>query len=235
MDSLIIDNRMRVAEKGYLRNIGYEIIELTKQENVYDEISSHVDIFFTKLNDKIVIEPTIYYLYREYIPNVIKGNLYVRGEYPFDILYNVCQIGKNVVHNFKYTDPNVLTVIKNEKLNMININQGYSKCSIAVVDDNSAIVTDHNIAIILKKSNIDILELKEDIDIKLLKSKNSHSKMNGFIGGATARVDNKFIVFGDTQKIDKEEKIKKFVESKGLKLVDFKGMDVIDYGGILII
>ena len=36
---------------------------------------------------------------------------------------------------------------------MININQGYSNCSIAVIDSNSAIVTDKNIAEILIKNN----------------------------------------------------------------------------------
>lgn len=62
-----------------------------------------------------------------------------------------------------------MEIIKDEKLNMININQGYSNCSIAVIDENSAIVTDKKIADILKKNNIDVLLIEDKIDIKLLK------------------------------------------------------------------
>ena len=70
-------------------------------------------------------------------------------------------------------------------------------------------------------------------DIKLLNGKNEYSKMNGFIGGAIVRIDDKIIVFGDLSKIDKNNKILDFVKMHGLEIIDFKGLDVIDYGGIV--
>lgn len=45
MNTLIIDHRMRNDEKKMLKSIGYNLIELPENENVYYEISSHVDIF----------------------------------------------------------------------------------------------------------------------------------------------------------------------------------------------
>ena len=42
---LIIDERMRQIEKDMLKLLGYELIEIKKNENIYTEISSHVDIF----------------------------------------------------------------------------------------------------------------------------------------------------------------------------------------------
>lgn len=229
---IIVDKKIRNCEEEYLKFLGYNIWKVENSNNVYDEISSHADIFFTKLNDKIVVEPTFYDKLNSCY-ECIKGNSMLREEYPFDIAYNVCQIGNNVIHNFKYTDKKVMEIIKDEKLNMININQGYSNCSIAVIDENSAIVTDKKIADILKKNNIDVLLIEDKIDIKLLKNNNEYSNMSGFIGGCIARIDDKIIIFGDRKYIDRNNKIEEFVNRKKLKLVDFKNIPVVDYGGIV--
>lgn len=42
---VIIDKRMRKIEKKRIQDMGYEIIEIPTNKNVYSEISSHVDIF----------------------------------------------------------------------------------------------------------------------------------------------------------------------------------------------
>lgn len=57
--------------------------------------------------------------------------------------------------------------------------------------------------------------------------------MTGFIGGAMGKIGNSIIVFGDLDKIDKDNKIRKFITDRKLKIIDFKGLDVVDYGGIL--
>ena len=110
---------------------------------------------------------------------------------------------------------------------MIDINQGYSNCSIAVIDDNSVVVTDKKIADKLSQNGIDVLLLEENLDIKLLKNDGNYSKMNGFIGGCIARVDNKIVIFGDISKIDKEKKIRNFIQSRNLEIVYFNGLDVV--------
>lgn len=230
---LIIDNRMRNVEKNYLVKLGYSIIQLEKQVSMYEEISSHVDVFFAKITNKIIVEPNLYDIFKKYTENIIKGNTILKDSYPFDIAYNVCNIGKNVIHNFKYTDTKILEIIKKENLNMINIKQGYSKCSIAVIDSNSAIVTDKKIAEILIKNKIEVLLIDDDLDIKLLKNNGKYSNMKGFIGGCITRIEDKVVIFGELSKIDKNEKIRKFIESRNIKIIEFRGMDVIDYGGIL--
>ena len=235
---IVIDSRMRKVEKEYLNSLGYRVINVQTNKNLYDEISSHVDIFGCKIKDKVVLEPSVYkYLKEEKydLKNVICGENKVGLKYPLDVLYNVCCIGENVIHNFKYTDEKILEIIQKEKLNMIDINQGYSNCSIAVIDDKCVIVTDRKIAEKLIENDIDVLLLEDSLDIKLLKNDGNYSKMNGFIGGCIARIENKIIIFGDISKIDKEKKIRNFIQSRNLEIVYFKGLDVIDYGGVLVI
>ena len=232
---LIVDERMRQIEKNRLKLLGYELIEIKKNENIYTEISSHVDIFTCKIGEKLIVEPSNYnYIKKQVIDseNVIQGNENIETKYPLDIKYNVCIIGNKAIHNFAYTDLKIKEQLEIHKYEIINTTQGYTNCSIAVIDDNSAIVTDKGLYKILQKHNIDVLYLEYEPDIKLLKS-NKYSEKRGFIGGAISRIDDQIIVFGDLYQIDSNDKIRKFIENKGLKVIEFKGLDVIDYGGIV--
>ena len=60
MKSIIIDSRMREIEKDYLKKLGYNLVEIPKSLDVYSEISSHPDIFCSKINDNLILEPIIY-------------------------------------------------------------------------------------------------------------------------------------------------------------------------------
>lgn len=234
---IIVDNRIRKIEMEFLNKLDRNILALPSINNVYEEISSHVDIYISKIKDTLIIEKAMYDNIKEKVLDndicIVRGNETVKNPYPNDILYNVCVIGNNAIHNFKYTDKKLLEIIDKKGLNKININQGYSNCSIAVIDDNSAIVSDKKIANMLQEYGIDTLYIDEKLDIKLLDKKGNYSKMSGFIGGTIERMENNVIVFGDLNKIDKENKIRNFITSRNLNVIDFKGFDVIDYGGII--
>ena len=234
---VIIDCRMRDIEKNFLKKLGYNIIEIKKSEKVYPEISSHVDIFVSQIDDILICEKSQYEYLKKEIPNskIICGESEVGWKYPNDIKYNICQIGKNVIHNFKFTDKKVLEVIETKNLNKIQIQQGYTNCSIAVLNENSVITSDAKIAKELEKHNINVLYLENIPNIKLLSESANFSRMQGFIGGAVGKIDDRIIVFGDLSKIDESGKICNFIKQNNLEIIDFKGLDVIDYGGIIAI
>lgn len=229
MKYLIIDERMRKTEKNKLKELGYELIEINESDEVYPEISSHVDIFTCKAGNKIIVEPT-QYVNMPKLSSFEQGTDNVEAEYPFDIKYNVCTIGKKAIHNFKYTDKKIQQELIKSGYELINTTQGYTNCSIAVIDENSAIVTDEGLYKILKNQNIDVLFLDYEPEIKLLR-KGGYSNKNGFIGGAITRIGSNIVIFGDLEKIDKDEKIKEFIQKRNLKIIDFKELDVVDYGG----
>lgn len=229
---VIIDNRIRKIEKEKLIELGYELIEINTSTKVYPEISSHVDIFACKVRDKIIIEPTQYQNIMPYVKNIIKGQDEIQEKYPADIKYNVCTIGKKAIHNFQYTDAKLKQELINNNYELINTTQGYTNCSIAVIDDNSAIVSDKGLYKILKFHGIDTLLVENNLDIKLLNGGNYSSK-KGFIGGCITRLGDSIIVFGDLNKIDIDCRIRDFITSKNLKIIEFKEFDIIDYGGLI--
>lgn len=229
--NLIIDSRMRKQEKEYLKQFG-NLIELPIQNTVYEEISGHPDIFFTKINDKIFQAPNLQ-LNQKSSLNFSKGAEAISNMYPGDAKYNVCQIGNNIIHNFKYTDYEILKYIDNTNLHKIQVNQGYSKCSISVTSNNSCITSDAGIYDLLQKQNIDTLFLKDET-INLLDKNGIKTKMNGFIGGATTIIDDKFILFGDSSKLKQLNTLIEHLNKYNLKLIDFKGLEINDYGSIII-
>ena len=235
MKYLIIDERMRDIEKQTLQRLGYELIEIKKSTKIYSEISSHVDIFACKVKNKIIAEKHVYDILKNKLKKyiIIQGNSAIQNVYPKDINYNVCIVGNKAIHNFKYTDSKIAQELKKNNFELINVKQGYSNCSIAVIDENSIILSDKGLYNSLKNSELDILFLDYMPDIKLLDENGNYSKINGFIGGAIARIADSIVIFGDLNKIDYNGYIRNFIEKKNLKVIDFSGLDVIDYGGII--
>lgn len=234
---LLIDERMRDVEKQTLKNLGYELIEIKKSTNVYPEISSHVDIFACKIKDKVIVEKSAYKMLKNKLNNdeniLISGKTMISYDYPNDIKYNVCIVGNKAIHNFKHTDSKITQELEKNNFEIINVKQGYSNCSIAVIDEKSIILSDRGLYNNLKNSGLDILFLDYIPDIKLFDENGEYSQKNGFIGGAISKIGDNIVVFGDLDKIDYYCNIRKFIESKNLKIIDFEGLDVVDYGGVI--
>ena len=219
MQNVIIDSRIRDIEYNYLSKF-FNVIRLPLSNDVYEEISGHSDIFYTKINNQIIVAPNAEIMEQQFI----MGKEKVGKEYPKDVLYNVCQIGNKVIGS-KYTDKSI-------KPDII-VKQGYVKCSIAVTSDNSCITSDKGIANVLESNNIDVLYIEEN-NIKLLKKDATASTMKGFIGGASFVFDNKFVLFGDSNNLSNKDKIIQHLDKYNLELVDFKGLHIYDYGGGII-
>lgn len=219
MQNVIIDSRIRDIEYNYLSKF-FNVIRLPLSNDVYEEISGHSDIFYTKINNQVIVAPNAEVMEQQFI----LGKEKVGKEYPKDVLYNVCQIGDKVIGS-KYTDKSI-------KPDII-VKQGYVKCSIAVTSNNSCITSDKGIAKVLKRNNIEVLYVEEN-DIKLLKKDATASTMKGFIGGASFVFDNKFVLFGDSNNLSNKDKIIQHLDKYNLELVDFKGLHIYDYGGGII-
>ena len=216
MQNLIIDSRIRDIEYNYLSKF-FNVIKLPLSNDVYEEISGHSDIFYTKINNQVIVAPNAEIMEQQFI----LGKEKVGKEYPKDVLYNVCQIGNKVIGS-KYTDKSI-------KPDII-VKQGYVKCSIAVTSNNSCITSDKGISKVLESNNIDVLYIEEN-NINLLKKDATASTMKGFIGGASLVFDNKFVLFGDSDNLSNKDKLIQHVDKYNLELVDFKGLDIYDYGG----
>lgn len=220
MENLLIDERIRKEEYEYLSR-HFNVIRIPLSNDVYEEISGHSDIFYCKINDKIICAPNAPIINRNFIMGIHK----IGKKYPDDVAYNACQIG-NIIVGSKYTDKSI-------NPNII-VKQGYVKCSICVTSQKSCITTDKSIYNSLKNIGIDVTYIQEN-NIKLLNKYGKETSMQGFIGGASFVFDNKFVLFGDIEMLESKSEILQHLKKYNLQLVYFKGLSVNDYGGAIIL
>jgi len=228
----IVDKRIPQTIEDNLNNIGVNIIKSTACSNTYDAIKYHPDISVCKLNsNNIVVAPNVYEYYKEVLKpygfNVICGESTIKNKYPYNIHYNIVILEKFAIHNFKYTDKVILDYIEKNNIEKINVSQGYCKCSICVVDDNSIITSDEGIYKEVIKHDIDCLLIEKGyIDLFELNY--------GFIGGCSFLLSNNELAFlGNIKKHPDYDKILNFVKSKNKKLISLSNDKLIDLGSVI--
>lgn len=229
---VLVDNRITCDMELELKRRNIEIIKTIGCEGTYEAIKYHPDICVCNLgNGNIIVAPNVYNYYKNVFEklgfNVIKGHKYIGEKYPDNIAYNIAIFGKYALHNFKYTDPSILKYIEEKNLIKINLKQGYSKCSICIVDESSIITSDVGIYNEVIAHNIDCLLIKKGY-IELF------SLDYGFIGGCTGLIDkNKLAFLGDITRHPDYIKIKEFLKSKNKEVVCLSKEDLLDLGSII--
>ncbi|MCT4594110.1 MAG: hypothetical protein N4A57_07575 [Anaeromicrobium sp.] len=233
MKKALIDGRASEELIKNLEKLNIKAIKTPKCKELYRAICSHVDILSYKVdNTNVIVAPNIYDFIREELSkneiSPIKGRTLLKSNYPYDIAYNVARVGKYAIHNFKYTDKLVLEHLKKEEVELINVKQGYSKCSICVVNEKAVITSDRGIANTLK-----------DYDIDLLLISLGHIKLDGldhgFIGGCTGNINNKQLLFtGTLSNHPDENRILNFLKKHGIEPMFLSEDNLIDLGTIFI-
>lgn len=148
----------------------------------------------------------------------------VQEKYPQNVLVNGLVLGDYIICNEKTVCKNSLK--DNSKI-FINVKQGYTKCSVAVVSQNAIITADEGIAKVATKNKIDVLKI-ETGHIAL-------PEYNyGFIGGCSGLVDKNTLVFtGDITKHPNYEDIKSFCSNYRVNTYSLSKSGLTDIGSIL--
>lgn len=223
-----------ISEEIYinLKKLNLRVIKTIPHKKVDSSIKYHPDIVIHPINNDILVtEPSVYEYYKEEFKNtniqIIKGEKQLDCKYPLDIAYNIGRIGNFAIHNFQHTDEVLKYYLKKQNLELINVNQGYTKCSIAIVGQNDIITSDTFIDKTLKKLGINCLKIEPGYIF--LENQNY-----GFIGGCTGNISNKEVLFsGGLDEHPDKEKIEDFVYSLNKKIVYLSKENVNDIGTII--
>lgn len=223
---LIAKNSPDWVVKG-LEKLGIKAILSGETTFKVDAVRCHTDTQICHIgDDKFVVIPQLFEHYKSAISGgkIIKGESAGMGAYPDDVAYNVANTGKFVIHNFKFTDKILLNELTDSK---INISQGYAKCLLCIVDENSVITEDEGISHTLKRHNIDVLKISAG-DVKL-------PGMNyGFLGGASGKIaKNKLAFAGDITLHRDYKKIYDFCMSRNVMPISISDEPLIDIGSII--
>ncbi|MBU3160517.1 hypothetical protein KPL37_12250 [Clostridium frigoris] len=190
MKNVIVDFRIHKDEKKYLISKGYNLFICPPSNLLYDAVCGHPDMLLHIFDNNIVVHKD---MNSDFIKSLVLQNYKVyksksslEMKYPYNICLNSLSIRNLFVHYINFTDENLLLIAKDKKL--INVKQGYTKCSTCIVNDHAIITSDITIAKALSLEKIDVLLIPPG-DI-LLPGLNY-----GFIGGATGLIEENVLAF----------------------------------------
>ncbi len=155
---------------------------------------------------------------------IVFGN--IKAPYPKDCLLNFADIGDFIICNKSILTDETIKYLPDKQI--IDVKQGYSKCSVCICKRNTVITDDISIYNLLSQY---------DSISSLLVGKGSvriDKYDYGFVGGCCGLVDKDLLLFnGDLSEHSDFDKIKKFLYDNGVKYIDIKGKPLTDIGSII--
>jgi hypothetical protein len=189
----LLDARAGDSIVESLKDMGIGIIRCQRCDELYDAVSCHPDMLFHHLGGNDIVaalnasQETLEELKRHKF-HIIKGRYPVSDKYPYCAAYNVARIGDYAICNKKIIDPVLLDCLTSLGIRILDVKQGYCKCSLCIVNANAIITSDEGIYKSLSKYDFDILKINPG-SIRL-------SGLNyGFIGGASGLIDKNTLAF----------------------------------------
>ena len=228
---VIVDCRADDATIKTLEKTGYTVIPTVKLDCLYDSVASHADMQIHYLGDnRFVCAPEAYSHYKKRLPNgytLINGSTRLNSKYPRDIAYNAATLKDFVICKSRCTAIEILETYKSKGLEILNVAQGYAKCSTCVVNGQAIITADSGIENIAKGYGVDTLRIREGyIELRGMDY--------GFIGGASGLIERNVIAFnGELSSHPDGENIRSFCKDHSVETVELKKGMLTDIGSII--
>lgn len=172
-----------------LKNMGHTIIPSDTVDTFLIPEQKHADMQILAINSKVFILNEC-----ENLKNKLKRispiicSKKAGKSYPQNILLNFLYFKNCLFGKEKYIDNSLKEYCDKNNIEIINVNQGYCRCSTLVVSDNAVITADSSIEKALKNSGAEVLKISSGYI-------NLDGFDYGFIGGASGKIGKNTIVF----------------------------------------
>ena len=198
-----------------LNKFGYEIIPTKKINTFLEPEQYHADMQILCIKNKVIT-----------LDDCIKKP---GKNYPENILLNCLYHNNKLYGKLSATDSSVREYCRENNIETVNVNQGYTRCSTLVVNDKAVITADKSIEKGMKNNGVEVLLISagnivlEGFDY-------------GFIGGASFSDNNTIYFFGDITKHPDYNKIKEFTSKhNSIIAILCKTQPLTDIGGAVLI
>ncbi len=224
----------KLAHKKYaakLKLLGFTPISLPTDKRLNKTVSSHADTLIYTDGTVLIANSDYINTLPEEVRSLIVGvPKCPSGDYPTDAVFNALCIGELLFARTASLAEAVKVSAKSAGYTIINVKQGYAKCStLALPKKNAAITADSGMA-----------KAMEQYGVRVLKISPGHITLPGceygFIGGASF-VDEKsetVYFFGDITAHPDAEDIISFIKEAGYSYISLDG-ELTDFGGAVII
>ena len=218
-----------IALKNVFNNLSIKVVNVKENSFLDVPVSRHADILMnyigksTFLSDKHQIE-LCKFIEDNNGKSVIIDN--IKSPYPNDCLLNFADIGDYIICNKSILTDEIIDLLPQKTI--IDVKQGYSKCSVCICKRNTIITDDISVYnAILPYDNINSLLIEKG-------SVHINKYDYGFIGGCCGLIDKNLLLFnGDLSLHSDFDKIKNFLYDNDINYIDIKGKPLTDLGSII--
>lgn len=197
----------------------------------YRSICGHPDIYITRLDHRtFVLSPSVFERISLWDTEdrfeFIKGASDPGSRYPLSASYNALSLGGKFFHALDHTDPVLLSKAHQLDLEMVEVAQGYTRCSCVPVGEKEIVTSDGSIARSAEKMGFDTCFV--DPESILLPG-----QKHGLIGGTCGKVGEGHLFFcGDPLLHPWGELLLDFCERKSVKVSRLEGLQLYDCGSL---
>lgn len=218
-----------IALKNAFDELSIKVVPVAQNKLLDEPVSRHADILAnyigksTFLADENQVE--LYSFIEKYNGECrILNN--IASPYPNDCLLNFADIGDFIICNRSILSNEIIELLPQKTI--IDVKQGYCKCSVCICKYNTIITDDISIYSAVSQYG----------EIKSLLIEKGSVHINkydyGFIGGCSGLIDKNTLLFnGDLSTHSDFDKILNFLYDNGVKYIDIKDKPLTDIGSII--
>lgn len=214
-----------------LNHLGIHVIPVITRSRLNISVKNHADEVCIHLGGRNILlasgESELKNILEQHDFSVIDSSSEIRSPYPYEAKLNAVRIGRYLIANQNIIDHTVINYNLNNQINIIDVKQGYAKCSTAVIDEHSIITSDRGIAKAARAYGLEALQIRPGY-IKL------PGCSYGFIGGTCGKISKNKIAFaGRIQDHPDFPEIEEFLKRRKIKPIVLSDSPLTDIGGIL--
>lgn len=231
---MLLGERYREILEKSLNRLGYDTIPIADNPYIESRVSAHADLslFF----DGTTVFAADYLKTGNFCEKIKNSGIKISfidvkqaEKYPDDCGMNICPFGNRYIYNPKTAAQCLIEHLNRQGREGIECRQGYTRCSVCIVDSNSIITADTLIAKNCRKMGLEVLEILPGY-IKL------DGFEYGFIGGASINLEPELLAFTGTLEFHpQQDEILSFIESRGVEIEYLTRLPAFDIGSAHVI
>lgn len=212
-----------------LNDLGIDTLLISEYQLLPQPINSHADIQILHMGNNVIFCQNEHLYSGDFNKNFLlyKIKEMANNKYPHDVRLNCTIIGNIIICNEKTVSKDILEYAYTNNYTIINVKQGYSRCSVCVINEN-AILTDDESIYTAAGNFLNDAELitKGSIGLK--------GYNYGFIGGCCGKIDKNVIAFnGRIESHNDYNKIFDIMQRNNIRCIELCDKPLTDIGGIL--
>ena len=218
-----------------LTELGFEPIIMPACHRLQKGVSSHPDMLVFFIDDKFLCTREDYNEAKSVFSRIealgyspILCDEIHREDYPNDVIFNALMLGDVVMGLSESMSLTLKQTLAECGKKIINVKQGYTKCSVAKISERAIITSDKGISKAAISNGIDVLTISEGHVI--LEGYNT-----GFIGGACGVFGDTVYFCGDLSLHPDADKIEDFCKKHKKSCVSLSNEPLFDVGSLFFI